>query len=144
MVSAWPGPVRWSWAATRDADGEWRLEHFGARAPASVEVIRWRYSDAALAVESLSPRAAARRLGAGTVAVASALGTPLAFGPTPSNGVFEPALALSLDKPWVVFGRCTPGSVVLARRCGPSSQRRVGAGATLRQLSRHPRPGSSG
>src|SRR5207249_3120287 len=85
VASTWPGPVRWAWAASRHDNGEWRLEHFAARAPAAVEPVRWRYGDRALVVESLSPRAAARRLRAATIAVTSALGAPLEFGPAPAN-----------------------------------------------------------
>lgn len=84
-VAGWPGPVRWAWAASRAGGGAWRLEHFAARAPASVEAVRWRYKDVALAVESLSPRAAARRLRAGAVAIASAIGTRLELNPIPGN-----------------------------------------------------------
>jgi hypothetical protein len=97
VVSGWPGPVRWAWAASRPDDGGWRLEHFAARAPASVEPVRFRYGDAALVVESLSPRAAAKRLRAGAVAAASTLGTSIDFGPTPAK-VYVNRLSTEQDR----------------------------------------------
>lgn len=123
-VSRARGGVRWAWAATRDDDGAWRLAHVALRTSADVEETFLRYDGAAFGVESVSPRAAARRLRAGLVVPKAHLGSRLEFD-VPQGSVYGNWLTTERDgvilheNPWPELFVPLSGNAVARPPAGP-------------------------
>lgn len=79
-VAATSGPIAWGWAAER-RDGRWRLAAFTVRSGTEAIPRVDRYSSAVIAVETLTPQAAAGRLRRGVVATKRTIAGGLAIAP---------------------------------------------------------------
>ena len=79
-IAASQGPVTWAWTAERH-DGRWRLGTLTIRSGVALAEGIHRYPEAVIAVESLTPKTAARRFRRGIVATKGVIAGGLAISP---------------------------------------------------------------